>query len=199
MYLVAPRINLPSKPSFSTGSLTKFHGQNPLKNAPNVLKSIAPFSKTFSTTYFTTQSRAISSYTPFFKQDSSRKSSQQRDFASETASGQSKSGGWFKWIALFALGAVYFIYSLKPKAGGAWVEDNSPKNALTEFQDTRVLFQNKSTAEIWFNLIIFKFCSMDIFVELGPKVLQTAENLGLAAPIYFFIKRTFYSQFCAGN
>jgi proline dehydrogenase len=102
-------------------------------------------------------------------------------------------------IGILISSPILFTLWLQPESGGAGVDPRFPKNTFTEFQDTRILYQTKSTSEIWWNLIIFKLCTLGVIVDNAPKLLDFAEKTFWKAPLYWVIKKTFFAHFCGGE
>ncbi|KAL6060630.1 proline dehydrogenase [Balamuthia mandrillaris] len=65
--------------------------------------------------------------------------------------------------------------------------------------DTEFLYHSQTTGQLLFALSILRLCMSPFIVETGPKILAWAEGKGVAAPIYWFMKRTFFRHFCAGE
>ncbi|KAN0037140.1 hypothetical protein ACTFIV_002476 [Dictyostelium citrinum] len=65
--------------------------------------------------------------------------------------------------------------------------------------DTSKLYVSKSTSELFFTFIILKVCSFNFISDNSQKFLNLFERLGLSKPLNFFIKYSFFKQFCAGE
>jgi len=60
------------------------------------------------------------------------------------------------------------------------------------------LFQTKTTSELAFSLFVFKMCEYSYLVDYGARILAISDSWSVSAP-YWFIKKTFFRQFCAGE
>ncbi|KAI8069734.1 FAD-linked oxidoreductase-like protein [Gilbertella persicaria] len=71
----------------------------------------------------------------------------------------------------------------------------------TQLQDehNRVAVQARSTPEILLGLFVYKLCTFPWIADTAPYVLRLAEACHLQAPVYWFIKHTFFNQFCGGE
>ncbi|KAM9981261.1 hypothetical protein ACTFIY_003564 [Dictyostelium cf. discoideum] len=65
--------------------------------------------------------------------------------------------------------------------------------------DTSKLYVSKSTSELFFTFMILKVCSISFISDNSQKFLNLFEKLGLSKPLNFFIKYSFFKQFCAGE
>ncbi|KAN0003644.1 hypothetical protein ACTFIZ_009796 [Dictyostelium cf. discoideum] len=65
--------------------------------------------------------------------------------------------------------------------------------------DTSKLYVSKSTSELFFTFMILKVCSFNFISDNSQKFLNLFEKLGLSKPLNFFIKYSFFKQFCAGE
>jgi len=94
-----------------------------------------------------------------------------------------------------------FTYFIRPEGGSAPVElyDPGKPTIFTSMFDAKTLFHSKTTAELYFSLLIFKLCSLDWVISLAPKLISWAESSGMEQILYWCVKQTFYKQFCAGE
>ncbi|KAK5577512.1 hypothetical protein RB653_002454 [Dictyostelium firmibasis] len=65
--------------------------------------------------------------------------------------------------------------------------------------DTSKLYVSKSTSELFFTFMILKVCSFNFISDNSQNFLNLFEKLGLSKPLNFFIKYSFFKQFCAGE
>ncbi|KAI9469025.1 MAG: FAD-linked oxidoreductase-like protein [Benjaminiella poitrasii] len=78
---------------------------------------------------------------------------------------------------------------------------SSPMLTLMELRDeaNRLAVHAKSTEELLMALFVYRLCAISWLVDLAPHMLQLADRLGLQAPLYWFIKQTFFRHFCGGE
>eukprot|EP01116_Phalansterium_solitarium_P006713 TRINITY_DN19059_c0_g1_i1.p1 TRINITY_DN19059_c0_g1~~TRINITY_DN19059_c0_g1_i1.p1 ORF type:complete len:553 (+),score=59.72 TRINITY_DN19059_c0_g1_i1:58-1659(+) len=109
-----------------------------------------------------------------------------------------------RWLKIgFLLGGaialpVGFFAFLRPD-GGALEVDMSRRNLFTDFLNTEILYHSVSTGEIIFTLFVLKLGSLEFLSKYGPGILNAAEKVGLEAPLYYLIRKTFFKQFYAGE
>jgi proline dehydrogenase len=65
--------------------------------------------------------------------------------------------------------------------------------------DNRAAMKAKSTQELLLGLFVYKLCTYPWIVDAAPHIIKLAETLHLQAPVYWFVKNTFFSQFCGGE
>lgn len=65
--------------------------------------------------------------------------------------------------------------------------------------DNRAALKAKSTQELLLALFVYKLCTFPWIVDAAPHIIKLAETLHLQAPVYWFVKNTFFSQFCGGE
>jgi proline dehydrogenase len=68
-----------------------------------------------------------------------------------------------------------------------------------DVSNTKNSLGKKSFSELLFNWCILKLCSYDVVVTYGPKLLEWSEKHNLSPVAYWFVKQTFFRQFCAGE
>ncbi|EGC33044.1 hypothetical protein DICPUDRAFT_37322 [Dictyostelium purpureum] len=77
---------------------------------------------------------------------------------------------------------------------------NSNKNNNNKYDlDTSKLYVSKTTNELLFTYLILKACSFPIISNNGQFLFDLSKKLGLSLPVNFFVKHTFFKQFCAGE
>ncbi|KAI8384287.1 FAD-linked oxidoreductase-like protein [Radiomyces spectabilis] len=78
---------------------------------------------------------------------------------------------------------------------------SSPSATMSELMDddNRAALQAKSTEELVLALFVYKLCSYSWIVDAAPHIIKLAESLHLTEPVYWFVKNTFFRQFCGGE
>jgi proline dehydrogenase len=78
---------------------------------------------------------------------------------------------------------------------------SSPSSALAELNDnsSRIAVQAKSTEELLMGLFVYKLCTFSWLVDAAPHLISLSEKLHLQTPVYWFVKQTFFRQFCGGE
>ncbi|KAG0244349.1 hypothetical protein BGW41_008113 [Actinomortierella wolfii] len=66
-------------------------------------------------------------------------------------------------------------------------------------EDNRIGVEKKSTAELLRSMLVYKLCTFQLLVDLAPRLISLAETLHLTPPVYWFVRHTFFSQFCGGE
>jgi proline dehydrogenase len=75
----------------------------------------------------------------------------------------------------------------------------APQGRILELEDTKKLYQSKSTSELVFSFGILKFCSYEGLVQFSTKVFNTIRGTPLERVVLSVVRRTFYKQFCSGS
>lgn len=70
---------------------------------------------------------------------------------------------------------------------------------ILELEDTRKLYQSKTTKELIFAFAILKFCSYESLVRLSTRVFEAVQRTPLERPVLELVRPTFYKQFCSGG
>ncbi|CAO3658739.1 unnamed protein product [Rhizopus stolonifer] len=113
----------------------------------------------------------------------------------------------FKTItASVALTSSLYFYS-RSVAEAEAITDNpvftgsSPAATLSELQDNdnRIAVKAKTTEELAMALFVYRLCAFPWLVEAAPYLISAAERLHLQAPVYWFVKQTFFRHFCGGE
>lgn len=73
------------------------------------------------------------------------------------------------------------------------------KARILELEDTKRLYQHKSTRELVFSFSILKFCSYEGLVRLSTRVFDKLRHTPLERPLLALVRPTFYKQFCSGS
>jgi proline dehydrogenase len=78
---------------------------------------------------------------------------------------------------------------------------STPSDTITQLLDdeNRADMQAKSTEELLLGLFVYKLCTFSWIVDIAPHVLKITEALQLQKPVYWFVKNSFFSQFCGGE
>ncbi|KAF7725879.1 hypothetical protein EC973_009211 [Apophysomyces ossiformis] len=116
----------------------------------------------------------------------------------------------FKTIsASVALTTAFYLYN-KPLISYAEAESavpisafstSTPSATIAELVDdeSRAAMYAKSTEELLVGLFVYKLCTLPWLVDAAPYVIKLAESLNLQTPVYWFVKSTFFRQFCGGE
>ncbi|KAG2173307.1 hypothetical protein INT43_004681 [Umbelopsis isabellina] len=114
----------------------------------------------------------------------------------------------FAIASAITLGSGYLIYSsTRPPAHSEQLQplsaftSSTPNSVQAELDDNfnRIAVKSKSTSELLLSLAIYKACATSWLVDVAPHLIAAAEKVGLSAPVYWIIKRTFFQQFCGGE
>ncbi|KAI8638827.1 FAD-linked oxidoreductase-like protein [Parasitella parasitica] len=82
----------------------------------------------------------------------------------------------------------------------AFSNSNSTSTVAQLLDDnSRAALQAKSTSELLLALFVYKLCSYPWIVDAAPHIIKLAETLHLQSPVYWFVKNTFFRQFCGGE
>ncbi|KAI9268803.1 FAD-linked oxidoreductase-like protein [Sporodiniella umbellata] len=81
------------------------------------------------------------------------------------------------------------------------VTGSSPGATMAELQDkdNRIAVQAKSVDELALALFVYRLCAFPWLVDAAPYLISAAEKLHLQAPVYWFVKQTFFRHFCGGE
>lgn len=110
----------------------------------------------------------------------------------------------FKSIAAsVALTSSFYLYSRSIAEAEAIHNYNTNPSMTTvaELQDmdNRIAVQAKTTEELALALFVYRLCAFPWLVNAAPHLIAAAERLHLQAPVYWFIKQTFFRHFCGGE
>lgn len=82
----------------------------------------------------------------------------------------------------------------------AFSTSNSTSTVAQLLDDNnRAAMHAKSTSELLLALFVYKLCTYPWIVDAAPHIIKLAETLHLQAPVYWFVKNTFFTQFCGGE
>lgn len=82
----------------------------------------------------------------------------------------------------------------------AFSNSNSTSTVAQLLDDNnRAAMHAKSTSELLLGLFVYKLCTYPWIVDAAPHIIKLAETLHLETPVYWFVKNTFFSQFCGGE
>ncbi|KAF9941213.1 hypothetical protein BGZ65_004783, partial [Modicella reniformis] len=84
---------------------------------------------------------------------------------------------------------------------GTTVTTTSSGNVFQDLKDeqNRIGVEKKSTSELLLSMLVYKMCTIRLLVEMSPKLISLAEMLHLTPPVYWFVRKTFFAQFCGGE
>ncbi|OBZ86269.1 Proline dehydrogenase 1, mitochondrial [Choanephora cucurbitarum] len=113
----------------------------------------------------------------------------------------------FKTISASVLltSAVYMysqgVAQAEAAVAHAAVTGTTPSITLSELHDksNRIAVEAKSTEELAMALFVYRLCAMSWLVDAAPHLIALAERLHLEAPVYWFVKQTFFRHFCGGE
>ncbi|KAF9431167.1 hypothetical protein BGZ94_007618 [Podila epigama] len=85
--------------------------------------------------------------------------------------------------------------------------DNSSSTSVSGesvFQDlkdehNRIGVEKKSSADLMLSMLVYKLCTFSLLVDMAPQLISLAEMMHLTPPVYWFIRNTFFAQFCGGE
>lgn len=100
--------------------------------------------------------------------------------------------------ALSSLGAVPRS-ALRQTPARRLSTQSVPQGRILELEDTKKLYQYKSTRELMFSFGILKFCSYEGLVRLSTRIFDKVRNTPLERPLLAIVRPTFYKQFCSGS
>jgi proline dehydrogenase len=115
----------------------------------------------------------------------------------------------FSTVAAVSMAASFYYYNSK-EADQKKVISSAPISAFSYStssdtvaqlldDENRAAMQAKSTEELLLGLFVYKLCTWPWIVDLAPHVLKITEALQLQKPVYWFVKNSFFSQFCGGE
>lgn len=130
----------------------------------------------------------------------------QASIRSYTTSNVIKSRIPFKTItASIALtSATYYYLNSIPGAQAEpsfHINSGNGNNTLSELRNasSRIAVEAKSTQELAMGLFVYKLCTLPLLVDVAPFLISFSEKLHLQAPVYWFVKQTFFRHFCGGE
>ncbi|KAF9151060.1 hypothetical protein BG015_007128, partial [Linnemannia schmuckeri] len=63
-------------------------------------------------------------------------------------------------------------------------------------EHNRIGVEKKSTSELLLSMMVYKLCTFSLLVDLAPRLISLAEMVHLTPPVYWFVRKTFFAQFC---
>ena len=75
----------------------------------------------------------------------------------------------------------------------------APSPSSAQSFDTETIYKHKTSCELFSAYSILRACRIDSLTKLGPAILENADRLGVASPVYWGLKKTFFSHFCGGE
>lgn len=126
----------------------------------------------------------------------------QASIRSYTTSNVIKSRIPFKTIsASIALTSATYYYLNSIPGAQAEPSFHISNNVLSELRDasSRIAVEAKSTQELAMGLFVYKLCTLSWLVDAAPYLISFSESLHLQAPVYWFVKQTFFRHFCGGE
>ena len=71
-------------------------------------------------------------------------------------------------------------------------------NVVQDLKDmhNRIGVEKKSTSELMLSMLVYKMCTFTLLVDLAPRLISLAEMVHLTSPVYWFVRKTFFAQFC---
>lgn len=108
----------------------------------------------------------------------------------------------FKSItASVLLTSSFYLYtsSVAQAEAASLVSVNTLTTDELKDKENRIAVQAKSTQELAMALFVYRLCALPFLVDLAPHVISLSEKLGLQAPVYWFVKHTFFRHFCGGE
>ncbi|KAF9898646.1 hypothetical protein BX616_003773, partial [Lobosporangium transversale] len=87
------------------------------------------------------------------------------------------------------------------EAGNSYSISIAGNNVIDDLKDeqNRIGVEKKSTAELMLSMLVYKMCTFRLLVDLAPQLISLAEMMHLTPPVYWFIRKTFFAQFCGGE
>ncbi|KAG0288525.1 hypothetical protein BGZ96_007730 [Linnemannia gamsii] len=74
-------------------------------------------------------------------------------------------------------------------------------NVVQDLRDehNRIGVEKKSNSDLMLSMLVYKLCTMSLLVDLAPRLISLAEMVHLTSPVYWFVRKTFFAQFCGGE
>jgi len=71
-------------------------------------------------------------------------------------------------------------------------------NIMLDLEDehNKIGVEKKSNADLMLSMLVYKLCTFSLLVDLAPSLISIAEVLHLTPPVYWFVRKTFFAQFC---
>ncbi|KAF2076650.1 hypothetical protein CYY_002020 [Polysphondylium violaceum] len=91
------------------------------------------------------------------------------------------------------------IQNPKPSTPPSPASSPEQQKQNQEFEFVQRIYSTKTTSELLFNYSILKLCSFPLISDNCDKFIKLGEKLGVSGMMFWFIKRSFFKQFCAGE
>ncbi|KAF9918686.1 hypothetical protein FBU30_011324 [Linnemannia zychae] len=82
-------------------------------------------------------------------------------------------------------------------ANGSPTGNTVVQDLMNEYN--RIGVEKKSTSELIRSMLVYKLCTFSLLVDLAPRLISLAEMLHVTPPVYWFVRKTFFAQFCGGE
>ncbi|CAO3618853.1 unnamed protein product [Mucor fragilis] len=108
----------------------------------------------------------------------------------------------FKTItASVLLTSSFYMYTQSVAQAEAQMKAATPVSTIDELHDkeNRIAVHSKSTEELAMALFVYRLCALPWLVDAAPHLIAISEKFGLQAPVYWFVKQTFFRHFCGGE
>ncbi|GJJ70833.1 proline dehydrogenase [Entomortierella parvispora] len=109
-------------------------------------------------------------------------------------------------IALVTSAAVLNQLSKAPQLEAIGGSNSFGSSSLTgdimvDLQDehNKIGVEKKSNADLMLSMLVYKLCTLSLLVDMAPRLISIAEMLHLTPPVYWFVRKTFFAQFCGGE
>ncbi|KAI1319221.1 hypothetical protein EDD11_004615 [Mortierella claussenii] len=66
-------------------------------------------------------------------------------------------------------------------------------------EHNRIGVEKKSTSDLMLSMLVYKLCTFSLLVDLAPSLISLAEMVHMTPPVYWFVRKTFFAQFCGGE
>ncbi|KAI8373228.1 FAD-linked oxidoreductase-like protein [Radiomyces spectabilis] len=78
---------------------------------------------------------------------------------------------------------------------------SSPSTVVADLknEESRIAISGRPTQELLLALGVYKLCTFQWLVEAAPHIIHFAESVHLLQPVLWFVKHTFFEQFCGGE
>ncbi|KAG2195926.1 hypothetical protein INT47_002699 [Mucor saturninus] len=95
----------------------------------------------------------------------------------------------------------YYLNSIPGAQAEPAFHTSNGSNIISELRNasSRIAVEAKSTQELAMGLFVYKLCTLPWLVDAAPYLISFSEKLHLQAPVYWFVKQTFFRHFCGGE
>ncbi|KAL1915924.1 uncharacterized protein VTP21DRAFT_6312 [Calcarisporiella thermophila] len=120
---------------------------------------------------------------------------------SSTASNQAPFVRDTAWAAGVASASAFYLQGRQPSIVPEDTLYGSSAEAVSQgiFNQTNSSLQGKSTGEIFLSLLVYQLCAFNWLVETAPSLLHLSDRIGLNPVTHWFVRNTFFKQFCGGE